>query len=206
MNEEIKAQIADELERKARGLIVKGRSDREVQRLCSDFLERLTVEAGATLPQNMLNPMCKLSRRRARRFVEMKPVHEFFNDHKQFSDKHDFKVQRDLTLTPMEVLYGDVHAVDMSIEAARLSPVVDIRAAGKRAQQQGRVSIRVAIIGWMDGSSHYLWATPVILGPGQGITQQDVARSLFDVVTCPHGGIPRYVVIDNVQYRENLAA
>lgn len=49
----------------------------------------------------------------------------------------------------------------------------------------------------MGGASHYLWTTLVIPGPGQGITQEDVARSLFDVVTCPHDGIPRCIVIDN---------
>lgn len=85
----------------------------------------------------------------------------------------------------------------MSVAEARRSLFAEVRQAGKRADKQGLVSIRVSIIGWLDGSSHYLWATPVILGPGQGITQRDVARSLFDVVTCPHGGIPREIVIDN---------
>ncbi len=44
--------------------------------------------------------------------------------------------------------------------------------------------IRLTIIGWLEGSSRYLWATPVLLGPGQGITQQDVARSLLEVMRC----------------------
>lgn len=54
LSEEVQARIADHLERTARGLIVKRRSDREVQRLCSEELARLTAEAGVKLPKKRL--------------------------------------------------------------------------------------------------------------------------------------------------------
>jgi hypothetical protein len=194
---DVQDRIADQLERTARGLILKGRSDREVRRLCSAELERLTREAGADKPLSQLKELCQLNIHWVRRCADMKSVRDYQGDHKRYSDSHEFHVQRHLTRTPMDVLYGDVHNVDMSIAQARQSPVRGIRQAGKRAKKQGLVTIRIAIIGWMDGSSHYLWATVVILGPGQGVTQQDIARSLFDVMSCPHGGIPRVIVIDN---------
>lgn len=195
--EDVQGEIAEQVERIARGLIVKRRSDREVRRLCSIELARLTEEAGANLPKARTQRLCRLSLHWSRRFAEMKPVRDFLGDHKRYSDEHEFRVQRSLTRVPMDVLFGDVHHVDISIADAMRSQFSDLRQAGKHAEEQELVSIRVSIIGWMDGSSHYLWATPVILGPGQGITQQDVARSLFNVVTCPHGGIPREIVIDN---------
>lgn len=195
--EEVQVRIGVEIEETARGLIVKGRSDREVRRLCSNELARLTTEAGVKLPKKRLKELCQLARHWPSRFAEMKPVRDYLGDHKRYSDEHEFRVQRSLTREPMEVLMGDVHHVDMSVAEARRSLFAEVRQAGKHAEKQGFVSIRVSIIGWLDGSSHYLWATPVILSPGQGITQRDVARSLFDVVTCPHGGIPREIVIDN---------
>lgn len=159
--EEIQARIAEHLERTARGLIVKRRSDREVRRLCSVELARLTAEAGVKLPKKQMTELCCLSLHWVRRFAEMKPVRDFLGDHKRFSDDHEFRVHRSLTRAPMEVLFGDVHHVDMSVAEARRSLFAEVREAGKHAEKQGLVSIRVSIIGWLDGSSHYLWATPV---------------------------------------------
>jgi hypothetical protein len=159
---DVQDRIADQLEREARGLILKRRSDRNVRKLCSEELARLTREAGADKPMNQLQKLCRLSIHWARRFADMKSTRDYHSDHKRYSDGHEFHVQRHLTRTPMEVLYGDVHSVDMSIAQARQSPVRGIRQAGKRAKKQGLVTIRIAIIGWMDGSNHYLWATVVI--------------------------------------------
>ena len=119
------------------------------------------------------------------------------SDHKRYSDNHEARVHRELTRFPMEVLMGDVHKLDIEIADALQARDPRIWVAANEAAKNGRTTIRVAIIAWIDGSSHYMWATPVILGPGQCITQQDVARSLFSVITCPHGGIPREILIDN---------
>lgn len=194
---DVQERIAAQLERIARGLILKGRSDREVARLAGIELQRLTAAAGVIRPKSEADKLCKLNVRWVQRFREMKPARDHMNDHKRFSDKHEYRVSRHLTAEPMEVLYGDVHKVDLKVADAIASDWASLRSAAKVATGKGLMTIRVAIIGWMDGSSHYLWATPVILGPGQGITQQDVARSLFDVLTCPWGGIPRQIVIDN---------
>lgn len=152
--------------------------DAKVIGMCSAELLRLTVDAGATLHKADLKALCKLNTRWAARFRPMRAAHEHDSDHKKWSDKYEFRVRRRLADRPMDVLMGDVHYVDMI-----LAPLSE--------------PVRVRIIGWLDGASHCLWATPVLLGKGQGITQQDVAQSLFDVTQCPHGGMPQTLLLDN---------
>jgi len=195
--EAVQDAIAAKLEGIARGLIMKGRSDRATRRLAGTELQRLSAEAGVTLPKAGLAALCKLTGAWVSRFRQMKAARDYTSDHKRYSDNHEYRVHRTLTAVPMEVLMGDVHRVDMSIADAIATCDPRLVMGAKNAQAAGRKTIRLAIIAWMDGSSHYLWATPVILGPGQGITQQDVARSLYEVITCPWGGIPREILIDN---------
>ena len=197
LSTEKQTEIAATLARTASGLIAKGRSSRTTVRLCVKALQGLTAEAGAMLSKTELTVICKLNSHWVKRFEQMKAVNLYDRDHKAFSDKHEFKVARGLTAIPMEVLYGDCHQVDLMVADALKSTNAKVRAAAKDAESQGLTRIRLTIVGWLEGSSHYLWATPVLLGPGQGITQQDVARSLWEVLRCPHGGIPQTIVIDN---------
>ncbi len=190
-------QVAGKLAGIARGLLTKGRSERNVQTLCAVALQKLTVEAGAELPKAQLVRLCKLNDKWSAQFREMKAVHAFDADNKTYTDRHEFHVRRGLTARPMEVLMGDVHTVDLTISAALSPKFKKLRDAAFDAAMAGEVSVKAWLIGWMDGSSGYMWATPVITGPGQGITQQDVALSLYEVLTCPWGGMPDEFMIDN---------
>lgn len=174
-----KARIAATIERTAKGIIAtKGMPDAKVIRMCVAELVRLTAEAGAPLRKADLKAVCTLNTRWVERFRHMRAVHDHDHDHKTWSDKHEFRVQRQLADSPMSVLMGDVHYLDVVV-----APLAE--------------PVRVRIIGWLDGATHYLWATPVLLGKGQGITQKDVARSLFDVTQCPFGGMPQTLLLDN---------
>ena len=197
LSDEVQERIAKQIEAVARGLILKKRSARATRRPASTELQRLSVEAGVALPKADLAALCKLTDAWVSRFGEMKAARDYVSDHKKYSDNHEFRVRRELTRTPMEVLMGDVHRMDLSIADAIATFDPRLVMGAKIAEAAGRKTIRVAIIAWMDGSGHYLWATPVILGPGQSITQQDVERSLYAVITCPWGGIPREILIDN---------
>ncbi len=197
LSEDVQDSIAAKLEGIARGLVLKGRSARETRRLASTELRRLSVAAGVTLPKAQLAHLCELTGAWVMPFAEMTAARDYLSDHKRYSDNEEARVQRELTQFPMEVLMGDVHKVDMQVADALKSRDPRTWIMAQDAKKNGRETIRVAIIAWMDGSSHFMWATPVILGPGQGITQQDVARSLYNVITCPHGGIPREILIDN---------
>ena len=195
--EDVQEQIAGKLAGVARGLLAKGRSERNVRTLCAVELQRLTAEAGAALTKAQLEQLCKLNAKWSAQFSEMKVVHAFAADNKTYTDRHEFHVRRGLTARPMEVLMGDVHTVDLTISAALSSKFKALRDVAFDAAMAGEVSVKAWLIAWMDGSSGYMWATPVITGPGQGITQQDVALSLYEVLTCPWGGMPGEFMIDN---------
>ena len=92
---------------------------------------------------------------------------------------------------------GDVHHVDLTIAQALSSNSAAMRHAGFSAALAGECKIKAFLIGWMDGASGFMWVTPVICGPGQAITQRDVALSLYQVLTCEHGGMPVEFKIDN---------
>ncbi|MFN4172142.1 MAG: Mu transposase C-terminal domain-containing protein [Pseudorhodobacter sp.] len=195
--EEVQDQIAGKLAGIARGLLVKGRSERNTRTLCAVELQKLTVEAGAELSRSALAQLCKLNFRWSEQFRDMKVVHAFAADNKTYTDRHEFHVRRGLTARPMEVLMGDVNKVDLTISEALSSKFKKVRDAAFDAAVADEVSISAWLIAWMDGSSGYMWVTPVITGPGQGITQQDVALSLYEVLTCPWGGMPQEFMIDN---------
>lgn len=194
---DVQGRIAVQLESIARGLILKGRSARSTRQLAATELKRLSVAAGVILPKKELSDLCKRTDAWVTPFFEMTVARDYVSDHKRYSDNHEARVHRTLTAMPMEVLMGDVHKTDLDIAEALHSQDPTIFLAATEAAKNGRTTVRVAIIAWLDGSSHYIWATPVILGQGQGITQQDVARSLYSVITCPWGGIPREILIDN---------
>lgn len=197
LTEDVQARIAGKLAGVARGLLAKGRSERNVRTLCTVELQKLTAKAGAALPKAQLAQLCKLNSKWSAQFSEMKAAHAFAADNKTYTDRHEFHIKRGLTARPMEVLMGDVHTVDLTISAALSSKFKKLRDAAFDAAIAGEVSVKAWLIAWMDGSSGYMWATPVITGPGQGITQQDVALSLYEVLTCPWGGMPGEFMIDN---------
>jgi hypothetical protein len=172
-------------------------AERRAQVLCGPDLQRLTREAGCNLPQALLAALCRVSLNWVRRFHGMKVVAAFDKDHRTFIEKHEFHVRRRLPDRPMEVLCGDVWHTDLTIPAALASADPAIRREGARAAMAGRVAITLSDIVWMDLASGFMWILPVICGPGQAVTQQDVVRSLAMVLTCPHGGMPETFMIDD---------
>lgn len=108
-------------------------------------------------------------------------------DHKVWQDEAISRIRRKLHDTPMGLLIGDVHYVDMLV-----------------AEDQKRV--RVRLIAWLDTSSLFTWVTPVFLSKSKGITQADVAEALSQVAFCPHGGIPLNYDLDNGSEYDALAS
>ncbi|WP_296639953.1 hypothetical protein [Roseinatronobacter sp.] len=195
--EEVQDAIAAKLAATARGLIQNNRSEREVVRLCGFELRRLTEDAGSPVSGRRLAEVCKLNVKFAKRFRDMRIVHAFDQDHKRFTDRHEFHVKRGLTARPMQALMGDVHTIDLTISEAISSSEKKTRLAGYEAIVSGKQKVKAWLIAWMDCSSGYIWATPVLTRGNQGISQRDVANSLYEVVTCPWGGMPETFIIDN---------
>lgn len=171
-------RIAAALARVAAGYVSKGKSHRKLITLCEAQLFDLSQDAGCTLSPAELRRACKLNIRWARRFDEYRKVAMHDRDHKAFSDRHSPRISRTMEEVPMNVLFGDVHHVDMVI-APRSEPMT------------------VKLIAWMDAATGYLWATPVLVNNRQGIRQEDVAKSLAQVCFCPWGGIARTFILDH---------
>ena len=174
-----RAKIAAALNKKARSMIANdGTSDREVIRICEGWLISASRDEGSQLSRAQLAPICALNQKWAAQFGSYRGLHAKTKDHAAYQDGSVPRIARALPLRPMDVLMGDVHYVDIAI-----------------AECDGPV--RVRIIAWVDVSSGFLWVTPIFLGKGQGVTQEDVAESLAQVTMCPHGGIPREYYLDN---------
>lgn len=174
-----RAKIAQALNEKARSMIANdGTSDREVIRICEGWLVCKCIDEGSALSRAELAPICALNQKWAGQFGHYRLLHSKTKDHKAWQDNSVPRIGRALPDRPMDVLICDVHYVDIAIEN-RKEPV------------------RARLIAWMDVASHFIWISPVFLGKGVGVLQEDVAESLAQVTFCPHGGIPREYYIDN---------
>lgn len=174
-----RAKIAAALNEKARSMIANdGTSDREVIRICEHRLVCASLDAGSQMSRAQLAPICALNQKWAAQFASYRGLHAKTKDHAAWQNQSVPRIARALPSRPMDVLIGDVHYVDIAISDCE-GPV------------------RARLIAWIDASSHFLWVTPVFLGEGQGVVQNDIAESLSQVTMCPHGGIPSEYYLDN---------
>lgn len=190
LHEDRKRAIAAELTLAARSMVANdGVSDREALRLCGFKLARLSEAAGSTLPAARLRAICALNTKWAKRqgLGRFRLVRAHDRDHKAWQDRAVPRIRRALHDTPMGLLIGDVHYVDILV-SERQEPV------------------RIRLIAWIDASSLFAWVTPVFLSKGMGITQENVAESLAQVAFCPYGGLPQEFYLDNGSEYAALAA
>lgn len=187
--EDLKRAIAAELTRVARSMVANdGTSAREVLRLCAFHLARSCAAAGSVLASDRLRALCALNAKWATRqgLDRFWLVHMHDRDHKAWQDKAVPRIRRALHDTPMGLLIGDVHYVDILVD-------------------ENGETVRVRLIAWLDASSLFAWVTPVFLSKGKGVRQEDVAEALSQVAFCPHGGIPQEYYLDNGSEYSELA-
>lgn len=178
---EVQDQIAGKVTLGARSVVYNdGASIREALRLAGKELCRLTAEAGSPLKPRKLQDICDLNSKWADRIGLNRYRLGYLakKDHKRFQDQAVGRVKMALNDVPMDLVQGDVHYVDILV------------------QDEGE-PVRVRIIAWMDMASMFLWATVVLLSTGKGIIQADLAESLYDLASCPHGGVPKEFYLDN---------
>ncbi|MFC3059412.1 hypothetical protein [Paenirhodobacter populi] len=207
--DDAKAEIAARITREAQSMAANdGTSEREIIRLCSLYLEKYCVSAGSQLPAARLKAICKLNAKWSARLDlgRFRLVHMRDKDHKAWQDKAVPRIRRKLHDTPMGLLIGDVHYVDMLVTEALASDRLELICEGVSTRATGKETIRVRLIAWLDTSSLFVWVTPVFLSKGKGITQTDVAESLSQVAFCPHGGIPLNYYLDNGSEYDALAS
>lgn len=187
--EERKRAIADALAKLARSMVANdGTPDREVRRLCAFSLARRCEAAGSALAPSRLRALCALNHKWAKRqgLDRFRLVHMHDKDHKAWQDRAVPRIRRALHDTPMGLLIGDVHYVDILVD-------------------ENGETVRVRLIAWLDASSLFAWVTPVFLSKGKGVRQEDVAEALSQVAFCPHGGIPQEYYLDNGSEYSELA-
>ena len=178
--EEAREAVAVELATYAKSLIAKAVSGVRVQSLASRKLAELSRAAGSELSGAKLEKLCRLNQKYTDRFRAMKMVARHDLDNKAFFDKDLPRVSRGRCAWPMEVVYGDVHPIDIFV-----------------SNPDGKGQLRLRFVAWMDDCTRYIWGTVAVFGKGQGIRQTDIADALYNMVCDPAGGVPRVLYLDN---------
>lgn len=120
---------------------------------------------------------CEPGRPFVEKFREFALVALKENNAKRFFDTQTPRIQRHRNgYMPGDIVIGDVHPMDVVREI------------------DGRM-VHARLISWLDVATYDLFVTVVILPPGQGITQADIAASFVDMVQA--WGLPKQLRLDN---------
>lgn len=180
LDQDKKKAIAKDLDRYTQSLIAKATSGRRALKLAEKKLIELCRDAGSDLSAQRLKQVCKLTQKYTGRFTQYRRVARHDLDNKAFFDKDRPRIARGRCEWPMDVVYGDVHPIDIYM-----------------AVPDGKGQRRLRLIAWMDDCTRYMWATVAVLGKGQGIRQTDIADAMFNLVCDPMGGVPHTGYLDN---------
>ena len=178
--EDHKAAVAASLDRYTQSLIAKSVSGMRVEKLARKRLVELCLDAGSALARPALENLCRINARYTGRFKDWKRVARHDLDNKLFFDKDLPRVSRGRCAWPMEVVYGDVHPIDIFIPAP-----------------DGKGQLRLRLIAWMDDCTRKMWVTVAVMGKGNGIRQTDIADALFRLVCDPTAGVARTLYLDH---------
>lgn len=101
-------------------------------------------------------------------------------DAKKHFDKDQPRVSRHGSDLPGQVVFGDVHPVDLLV-----------------MEGDAPAQVRVRLIAWQDDCTHTMKVTPVLFRKGRGVRQIDVVDSFFDLICDPEFGLPGTLYLDN---------
>lgn len=180
LDQDTKEAIAEDLDHYTQSLIAKATSATKARKLAEKKLIALCQDAGSDLSVQRLKQVCKLTQKYTDRFTQYRRVARHDLDNKAFFDKDRPRIARGRCEWPMDVVYGDVHPIDIYVAAP-----------------DGKGQRRLRLIAWMDDCTRYMWATVAVLGKGQGIRQTDIADAMFNLVCDPMGGVPHTGYLDN---------
>lgn len=179
-----KRPIADAIEGYIRGLWREAtNSEGKVNALASAELQGLSRAAGWH-DAPLIRPGLHLVRRLSpSRLVGIKE-----KDAKRYHDQYTPRIHRRRPDSPMDIVIGDVHPVDVLLT----------REDGTEGTAR--------MIAWLDLANNDLFYTLVLLPKGKGITQAHIAASFVDMVQA--WGLPRTLYLDNgseYQWAEMIA-
>lgn len=182
LDDAARAEVEAELAQYGRNCAAAGLSTRKVAELCGAKLAELSQHHGSGLSRQKLKVICALTKKWAMRFDEFRRVDRFQHDNKAWDDRDKPRIARRLSDLPMDVVFGDVHPIDIYMQLP----------------DNPKRQIRLRLIAWLDDATRYLWATLAAFGPGTGVRKTDVADSLFNLVVGDEGGgLPVNFYFDN---------
>ncbi len=148
---------------------------RQVQALAGVELHRLCQARGWRVALED----CRVPRHVVDAKKHLKIVHQAKTDAKGTYDKHMPNVKRHKRgLMPWELVYGDVHPLDIPVRI------------------EGRGLVYPKLIAWLCVGTGQAVGYPVLCGPNQGVTRADVAQSFAHL--CEQFSIPdRAIGLDN---------
>jgi len=160
-----------------RGLIKGGEISSVVQLLAQDHLAQLTRKAGWTGTDDTLTKACRIPANLIEAERPFANVYRFKRDRKAHEDNKP-RIQRTAAgLRPMEIVFGDVHPIDVVLR----------REDGSTAHARA--------IAWLDFATNRLWLDVVLFAPGKGVTIAHVIQSFINMVSA--WGAPDHLYLDN---------
>ena len=153
---------------------------RIAMRLASHELCKLVIEVGYAGDEGALKDACKLSRRfveRHRKRYQSAAIEA--QDAKQYADNQPRVWRTFAGRAPMEIVYGDVHPMDVLLE----------RADGS--------TFTPKLICFEDAATKRIFVYPVFLAKGGGVRQGHVIDALVAMTQAPGWGLPETLYIDN---------
>jgi hypothetical protein len=171
-----RSQIAAELQRYIRGLIIKDTQRAVIKTLAASKLRELTI---AACPSATALPDAVFAI--PRRFIDQehryRQVAIFDKNRKASEDSKPRVLRTRAGLQPQQIIVGDVHHLD----------IVMRRADGSEAWPKA--------IGWLDLATNRIWLDVVLLEKGQGVRNADVIASFINMATA--WGMPEALYLDN---------
>jgi hypothetical protein len=177
--EDIRITVAAKLETYVKSLFSDDMSANQICRCGAKRLAELCRDAGSSLTMGRLQAVCTFTHKFTNRFAEFRRLARRNRDNKAFFDNDLPRIRRTRASHPMEIVWGDVHPVDVYMPDGRGS------------------TLRVRLIGWLDDCTRHLWCTVAVLGKGTGIQQKDVAASLHQMACNPNVGLAEIIYMDN---------
>ena len=172
----IRSQIADELRRFIRGLIIKDSRRAFILRVAANRLRELTIgasDAARSLPPETFN----IPRRFIDQNLRYRKVAIFDRNRKAHEDAKPRIIRSRDGLQPQEIIVGDVHHLD----------IVMRRPDGSEAWPRA--------IAWLDLATNRISIDIVLLEKGEGVRNIDVINSFIRMVDA--WGMPQTLYLDN---------
>lgn len=175
LDTEQKASIAERLATHVKSLWASGAPGwKRINQLASvELLDQCRAAGwpGVSLEQ------CQPGRPFVEKFREFSLVALKEKNAKRFFDTQTPRIQRHRNgYKPGDIVIGDVHPMDVVREI------------------DGRM-VHARLISWLDVATYDIFVTVVILPPGRGIRQEDIAASFVDMVQA--WGLPKQLRLDN---------